>query len=54
MAAAKVAALRTYRWVGRSIAAVGVIHCIVGVLIFGAPLIGILSDGIWNAVDGIK
>ncbi len=48
------AALRTYRWVGRSIAAVGAIHCIVGILIFGAPLMDILSDGVWNAVDGFK
>ena len=47
-------ALGTYRWVGRSIIAVGVIHCVVGVMIFIAPLMEILRDGIWNAVDGFK
>ena len=42
------------RWVGRSVLAVGVIHCLVGVVIFSAPLLEIVGDGLWNAVDGHK
>jgi len=40
------------RWVGRWIILVGVVHCIVGAVIFIEPLTGIVRDGIWNAVDG--
>ena len=46
--------MRTYRWVGRSIIAVGAIHCLVGGLIFAAPLMEILNSGVWNSVDGFK
>lgn len=46
--------MRKFRWVGRSIIAVGVIHCLVGALIFTTPLTEILSNGVWNAVDGHK
>ena len=40
------------RWVGRWIIGVGIIHVAVGVLMFGEPLLAILRDGVWNAVDG--
>ena len=40
------------RWVGRWIIGVGVIHVAVGLFIFGEPLLAILRDGVWNAVDG--
>ena len=40
------------RWIGRWIVAVGVVHCIVGAVLFSDSLAGILRDGIWNAVDG--
>ena len=40
------------RWVGRSILAVGVIHCLVGALVFSRPLKELFGDGLWNAVDG--
>lgn len=40
------------RWVGRSLVAVGVIHCLFGVVVFSSPLLAILEDGIWNSVDG--
>lgn len=46
--------MRTYRWVGRSIIAVGAVHCLVGALIFAAPLMEILTNGVWNSVDGFK
>lgn len=46
--------MRTYRWVGRSIIAVGAVHCLVGALIFTAPLMEILGSGVWNSVDGFK
>lgn len=42
------------RWVGRWIASVGVIHCLVGIMIFSQPLTEILMAGIWNSVDGHK
>ena len=40
------------RWVGLWIILVGVIHCIFGAIVFLEPLFGILSDGLWNSVDG--
>ena len=40
------------RWVGRSLIAVGVVHCLFGVVIFMDPLLAIVQDGVWNAVDG--
>lgn len=40
------------RWVGRWIVLVGVVHCVLGAVIFFDPLSGIVRDGIWNAVDG--
>jgi len=40
------------RWVGRWIISVGIIHVAFGLLIFGKPLLAILRDGVWNAVDG--
>ena len=40
------------RWVGRWLAFVGIIHCVVGLIIFFDPLSAIVRDGIWNAVDG--
>ncbi|MEK7401601.1 MAG: DUF6463 family protein [Gemmatimonadota bacterium] len=40
------------RWAGRSILAVGVIHCLVGAMVFSRPLKEILGDGFWDAVDG--
>lgn len=46
--------MRTYRWVGRSIVAVGAIHCLVGAWIFATPLMEILSSGVWNSVDGFR
>lgn len=46
--------MRTYRWVGRSIIAVGAVHCLVGLLIFTGPLMEILDSGVWNSVDGFK
>ncbi len=46
--------MRTYRWVGRSIIAVGTVHCLVGALIFTEPLLEILNNGVWNSVDGFK
>ena len=42
------------RWVGRWIVSVGVVHCLVGVMIFSQPLTEILMAGIWNSVDGHK
>lgn len=48
------AALLSYRWVGRSIIAVGAIHCVFGLVILRAPLMDILNDGVWNAVDGFR
>lgn len=42
------------RWVGRWIAAVGVIHCLVGLMIFSGPLTEIVTSGLWNSVDGHK
>lgn len=46
--------MRTYRWVGRSIVAVGAIHCLVGAWIFATPLMEILNNGVWNSVDGFR
>lgn len=40
------------RWVGRSVLAVGVIHCLVGTMVFSGRLKEIVADGLWNAVDG--
>ena len=40
------------RWVGRWIAAVGVIHCLVGLMVFSRPLTEIVTAGFWNSVDG--
>lgn len=40
------------RWIGRWIIGVGIIHVAVGILMFGEPLLAILRDGVWNAVDG--
>ena len=34
--------------------AVGAVHCLVGVLIFTAPLMEIVYSGVWNSVDGFK
>ena len=39
-------------WIGWSILAVGVIHCLFGIVAFGVALSGMASDGLWNAVDG--
>lgn len=46
--------MHTYRWVGRSIVAVGVIHCLVGAWIFATPLMEIVNNGVWNSVDGFR
>lgn len=46
--------MRTYRWVGRSIVVVGVIHCLVGAWIFATPLMEIVNNGVWNSVDGFR
>jgi hypothetical protein len=46
--------MRTHRWVGRSIVAVGAIHCLLGALIFATPLTEMLNDGVWNSVDGFR
>ncbi|MEW6733088.1 MAG: DUF6463 family protein [Acidobacteriota bacterium] len=43
-----------HRWVGRWIAAVGVIHCLVGLMVFSGPLTEIVMSGVWNSVDGHK
>ncbi|CAN5264897.1 hypothetical protein BH24PSE2_BH24PSE2_13870 [soil metagenome] len=40
------------RWVGRWIIGVGIIHAAFGFVIFREPLLAILRDGVWNAVDG--
>lgn len=40
------------RWVGRWIIFVGLIHCVFGAIAFFGPLSEIVSDGVWNAVDG--
>ncbi len=40
------------RWIGRWILGVGVIHVGFGCIVFSEPLLGMLRDGIWNAVDG--
>ncbi len=40
------------RWVGRSLIAVGVIHCLFGLVVFMDPLLAIVMDGVWNAVAG--
>lgn len=40
------------RWVGRWIVAVGIIHVAVGLAVFRDPLLAIVRDGVWNAVDG--
>ncbi|MCE2723581.1 MAG: DUF6463 family protein [Burkholderiales bacterium] len=42
------------RWVGRWIAAVGVVHCLVGLMVFSGPLTEIVTSGIWNSVNGYK
>ncbi|MGH2543856.1 MAG: DUF6463 family protein [Ardenticatenaceae bacterium] len=39
------------RWVGRWIIGVGIIHAAFGFVIFREPLLAILRDGVWNAVD---
>jgi Na+-transporting NADH:ubiquinone oxidoreductase subunit NqrB len=44
----------TRRWVGRSIIAVGAIHCLAGAFIFATPLMAMLNDGVWNSVDGFR
>jgi len=40
------------RWIGRWIIGVGIIHVLVGFVVFQEPLLAILRDGAWNAVDG--
>lgn len=40
------------RWVGRWIVGVGVVHVAFGIVTFQEPLMAILRDGVWNAVDG--
>ena len=40
------------RWVGRWIIGVGIIHVAVGFVVFRKPLLAIIRDGVWNAVDG--
>lgn len=40
------------RWIGRWIIGVGIIHTAFGFVIFRVPLLAILRDGVWNAVDG--
>ncbi len=40
------------RWVGRWIIGVGIIHTAFGIAMFREPLLAILRDGVWNAVDG--
>lgn len=40
------------RWVGRWIIGAGIIHVAFGFAVFGEPLLAILRDGVWNAVDG--
>ena len=40
------------RWVGRWIIGVGTIHVLVAFVVFQEPLLAILRDGVWNAVDG--
>lgn len=41
-----------FRWIGRWIMMVGIIHIAVGFAVFGDPLRAIVRDGVWNAVDG--
>jgi hypothetical protein len=38
-------------WIGRWIILVGVVHCVVGAVMFFEPLSGIVRDGLWDAVD---
>lgn len=40
------------RWVGRWIIGVGIVHVAFGLVAFRDPLLAILRDGVWNAVDG--
>lgn len=40
------------RWVGRWIVGVGIVHTALGFFIFSKPLLAILRDGVWDAVDG--
>lgn len=40
------------RWVGRWIVGVGIVHVAFGLVVFQDPLVAILRDGVWNAVDG--
>ena len=46
--------MRNIRWVGRSIIIVGALHCLVGAMIFTAPLMEIVNSGVWNSVDGFR
>lgn len=40
------------RWIGRWLIGIGIVHTAVGLMVFSKPLLAILSDGVWNAVDG--
>ena len=39
------------RYTGHSLIAIGILHTVIGVLAFGAPLAHIARDGFFNAVD---
>ncbi len=39
------------RWVGRWIIGVGVMHSVIGFILFAAPLREILAAGLWNTLN---
>ncbi len=39
-------------WIGKSIAAIGVIHCVFGLIVFRKTLAELGREGFWNTVNG--
>lgn len=39
------------RWVGRWIMGLGVLHCLIGFVLFAAPLREIVAAGLWNTLS---
>ncbi|MCU0633974.1 MAG: DUF6463 family protein [Gemmatimonadaceae bacterium] len=39
------------RWIGRYLVGVGVLHCLVGLVLYAPAGAAIVRDGLWNAVD---
>lgn len=39
------------RWIGRWIMGLGVLHCVIGFVLFAAPLREIVAAGLWNTLS---